>query len=110
MKERSFLNWLTIFVGLVAAIGLCFTPALANDGQGMLEEEQEPAIEVLINDGGDDILEESFGQNYQATWIPSADFTPYDSTTRWSYGTPGMRYITGGRGWMPVCDSQAVPD
>ena len=100
MKGRSFLNALSIFLGFVAATAFCFSPALADDGQGMLEEEQEPAIEVEIDDGAADTLDDSFGQISQATWLPSSDFTPYNSTTVYNYATPGLRYITAGSPYM----------
>ena len=73
MKDRAFLNWLIILLGVVAIMGLCFTPAFADD----LE-----------------IQDESFGENYQYTWIPCRSFTPYSSSTGYSNGGHNYRYFT----------------
>ena len=54
MKGRFF-NWLIIFLGSIALIGLCFTPALADDTE---------------------LQDEAFGTNPQVTWIPAMDFSP----------------------------------
>lgn len=101
LKQKSFFSWLIIVLGSVALIGICFTPALAtDDGQGILEADQVEGIPIAPDEGEDSLYDGSFGRKVQATWIGSADFTPYDSTTTWVYSVPGMRRITGGSPWM----------
>ena len=96
MKEKTFFNWLIIVLGLVALTGFCFTPALAEDidpetGKSIVEPEDD----IVFEEFGDDleITDESFGDNYQVTWIPCYSFTPYSSST--SYNISGnYRYLT----------------
>jgi hypothetical protein len=73
MKDRTFSKWLIIFIGVVAIIGFCFTPAFADDNE---------------------ILDESFGQFGQCTWIPSRNFTPISSNTSYGSGGHNYRYFT----------------
>ena len=79
-KGRSSFNWLFILVGLVAAIGLCFTPASAQDIDSETGESiVEPEDDMVLEEPGDDLetADESFGQLYQVTWIPCFSFVPY---------------------------------
>jgi S-layer homology domain len=67
MKNRAFLNWLIIFLSSVAFIGLCFTPAFAD----------EPGDEMEVQDG-------TFGQRYQTTWVTAYEFVPIRSGESYS--------------------------
>ena len=78
MEERSFLNWLTICIGLVAVIGFCFTPALAQDRTNIYDETNE---EIIAQGDEFEIEEESFGIGTQATWLGCWDFEVTDSDT-----------------------------
>jgi hypothetical protein len=103
--KSSPVFWFMFMLSAVALIGFSFTPVMADDGQGILEADQEEGVPMAIDDGGADADfgatgDGSFGPNYQATWLPSADFTPYDSSTYYVYSTPGMRYITSGSPYM----------
>jgi hypothetical protein len=94
-RKRLTLAGLVIFLTLVTATGLVFTPVMAQDN-GETEEFSADAI-VTEGEAGPDVeFEESFGGNYQYTDIPSADFTPYNSSTTYAYGNAGYRYLTAG--------------
>ena len=106
MKNRIFLNWLILFIGVVAITSFCFTSALADEvnnpsgvqvqsGNGSMAP--QPLGDLEPEDG-------SFGTNYQYTWIAYSDFTPAASTVTFSR-TSGYIYRTGGGDiyfWAPI--------
>ena len=47
----------------------------------------------MLEESGDDLADDNFGQNYQYTWIPCYSFTPYTSSTRYSING-NYRYFT----------------
>jgi S-layer homology domain len=81
MKNRAVLNWLIIFLGVIAIMGFGFTPAFAetigpnstiqSENDSMLEE---PGPDLEISD-------DNFGQNYQYTWVPIFSFIGVSSNT-----------------------------
>lgn len=101
MKNRTFFNWVIIFLGVVAIVGFCFIPALAEEElvapiPGVQSEDNFMNEESIEDFGTSD---ESFGQNYQYTWIPYAAFTPLDSPMTYSQYA-NYRYRTGGGYYM----------
>jgi S-layer homology domain len=98
MKNRAFFNWLIIFLGVVAATGLVLTPVMAQNAG----EPEEFSADQIVTEGdfGPDVeTGDSFGEGYQYTYIPAADFTPYNSSTTYDYWGSGYRYLTAGT-WM----------
>jgi len=77
MKRRTFFNWLIIFLGVVAIMGFCFTPVLADESADDME-----------------IQDDSFGAYYQNTWVPAADFVPNGNGPYYFHGA--YRYRASG--------------
>ena len=86
-----------IIIGLVATIGFCFTPALAEDMDDEITRQlDQPEDEFMLEEPGPDleIPGYSFGDGDQATWIPIFSFVPASSNTSYSWSS-NHRYFTG---------------
>lgn len=97
MKDMKFFNWLIILLEVVAIIGLCFTPALADEvnnpsGVQVQSVDDSTSTQPL---GDFETQDDSFGTYYQFTWIAYSDFTPASSNVTFSR-TGGYIYRTGG--------------
>jgi S-layer homology domain len=96
MKNRTFFNWLAVFLGVFAITSFCFTPALAEMDDPMssmssIESEddfmvEEPGPDLEISDG-------AFGQNYQYTWIPIDNFTMWKYNDTYNVTSDYYRYF-----------------
>jgi hypothetical protein len=93
MKNRAFFNWLIIFLGSAAIMGFCFTPALAEGVDGKSTNQFEDN-NTAFEESGDELGDDSFGQDYQYTWIPCRSFTPYSSDTGYRSSGGNYRYFT----------------
>ena len=95
MKDRAFFNWLIILLGVVAIIGFCFTPALAEMDDPMLTIQSED--DSMLEEPGPDfeILDDNFGQGAQYTWIPIDDFTMWRYTDTYTE-VGNYRYFING--------------
>ena len=88
MKNRAFLNWLIVLLWVIAIMGFCFAPAFGDES-------------------GDDmqIQDDSFGQNYQYTWIPCSSFTLNTSGGSTYSNYNNYRYFTSGSGTNLIMDA-----
>jgi S-layer homology domain len=108
-KIRSPLAWLIVVLSSVALIGFAFTPALADESGATGD------YEVIVPEGsvildtfeGADVSapegDESFGRNYQSTWLAAQEFDPMDSGISYNRGPSGIgsfRCRTGGLNWF----------
>jgi hypothetical protein len=97
MKERTFFNWLIIFLGVVAIVGFCFKPAFADevtDPAGVIDQsEDNSTLETPFD--VPELSDESFGLNYQYTWIPACNFIPASSNVAYSRSNAYI-FVTGG--------------
>jgi hypothetical protein len=108
-KIRSPLAWFIIVLSSVALIGFWFTPVMADESgaTGDVEVVMPEGSGTLDQFGGADVsipeAEESFGQNYQATWIGAQDFDPMDGSIAYNRGPSGIgsfRCRTSGANWF----------
>jgi hypothetical protein len=113
VKERNMRNrtrkpfvWLIVTLCSAALIGLFFAPALADeavDDSGATFDVEMDEDSVILDDfeGADLAVEgdESFGRNFQSTWLAAQEFDPMDSGMTWNRGPFGIgsfRCRTGG--------------
>ena len=102
-KSRKPYIWLIVALCSAALLGLFFAPALADEAvsdggakvgvEGVEGIEIETPTEILDEFEGEDLLpegEESFGQNFQATWIAAQEFSPADSGITYNRGPAGI--------------------
>lgn len=104
MKNFTFSNLLNIFLGVIAIMGFCFTPAFAEMDNPMSSIESED--EFIVEEPGEDLensdgaFDGAFGQHMQYTWIPITKFTPWRYTDTYSVSgiyryfiNPGYHYV-----------------
>ena len=97
MKDKTFFNWLIIFLGVVAIVGFCFKPAFADevtDPAGVIDQsEDNSTLETPFD--VPELSDESFGLDYQYTWIPACNFIPASSNVAYSRSNAYI-FVTGG--------------
>ncbi len=85
-----------ILVGVVFGLGLGSTSAVA-DMSGEPGTMYAPTTPGAAGSDTENLGRAgSFGISNQATWIPTAGCTPYDSSTTYMYDGGGYRYLTAG--------------
>lgn len=77
MTKRFFI-WLIISLGVVAIVGYCFSPAFAEEEitSRMIGIQQEDGSMSSTPLKDPEIFDDSFGQNYQYSWVPAGAFIP----------------------------------
>ena len=102
MKKLGKLSFcrLTIVFLVVAVMGLCFTPALAEEGmeeaivlqpgEDYRDYIEAPSLESLFDEG---VFEEAFGLRWQTTFFGAADFSPVSSVDDIYHGNLNNGYI-----------------